>query len=272
MPIIDEDGDLFGVANAVDIIIVIVVLIMASGFGFMAVSGQSQPEDTILTQTVTVQIEENGTEIEDLETGPISNPDIIAIHNIDRRHESDALSKTTLTVQLRINSTEEGLPRFDGERLYLGRELELELNADTITGTVTGASEPERIERIPTPTTTQPDTTTAIPTSSETPTTKTTSTSATESHVFTIETTLNPARADKVTEGPVAAPDVNAIQEKTVLAENGSATQLALQIELEVMEQDGKQFFRGVSVQEGTAIKLELESGTIEGTITERKA
>ena len=281
MPVIDEDGDLFGVVNAVDALAVALVVLVLAG-GVVVLTGASGGAGSgTLTQSVTVQTTVDvPTEVAALEPGPVANEQVAAIERVERVSTAENASSGNATyeldVQLVVGTTEDGVTTFAGERLFIGRSVTLDLETVTVSGVVTAAREPERVESVPTPTptptpeptTTAPPTQTQTPTRTATPPTQTTPPEPTTTRVVTLETTVDAGNADTITEGPVMDRDIVAVDDRTVVSETETTTTLRLQVELEVVEEDGTVYFRGVAVEPGTRLRLDLGEVRIAGTVT----
>jgi hypothetical protein len=278
MPVIDEDGDLFGVVNAVDALAVALVVLVLAG-GVVVLTGASGGADSgTLTQSVTVQTTVDvPTEVAALETGPVANEQVAAIERVERvgtaENASSGNATYELDVQLVVGTTEDGVTTFAGERLFIGRSVTLDLETVTVSGVVTAAREPERVESVPTPTPTPtPEPTTAAPstktpTRTATPPTQTTTPEPTTTRVVTVETTVDAGKVDTITEGPVMGRDIVAVHDRAVVSETETTTTLRLQVELEVVEEDGTVYFRGVAVEPGTRLRLDLGEVRIAGTV-----
>jgi hypothetical protein len=274
MPVIDENGDLFGTVNAVDALAVVLAgLVLLGGVAVLAGTGGSADRGT-LTQSVTLRTDD--ADAATLQPGPTMNPDIAAVEDV-REVESGPNGTWEVDVQLVIETSDSGAPVFDGERLYIGRSLSLQLDGPALSGVVTGAREPERVQSVPrpsgtptpeptsTPTATPPTATppnTGTPTPTEPPAGDTT-------RLVTVETTLDDRAVDAVTTGPVEEDGVVAVRDRTVLGEGAEGTTVALQLELAVTETDGALYFRGVELAPGTRLRLALDGVTVAGTVTE---
>lgn len=260
MPVIDEDGDLFGVVNAVDAFAVVVAILALAG-GVVVLTGGGGADGGTLTQSVTIRT--TGAVpagIAALEPGPVANEQVAALERVEQVSPAGNGSNATyeLDVQLVIGTTDDGAPTFAGERLYIGRPVTLDLENVTVSGVVTAAREPERVESVPTPTPTQ----TAAPTETTTP-------EPTTTRLVTLEATVDAAVADTITEGPVMDGDVVAVRDRTVVSETDTTATLRLQVELEVVEADGVVYFRGVALEPGTRLRLPVGGTTLTGTVTD---
>ena len=264
MPVIDEDGDLFGVVNAVDALAVVLVVLALAG-GVVVLTGASGGADSgTLTQSVTLQT--TGavpTDITTLDPGPTVNEQVAAIERVEQVSAGGNGTNATyeLDVQLVVGTTQDGVPTFAGERLFIGRSVTLGLETGSVSGVVTAAREPQRVESVPTPT----PTTTPAPTTTPTPTT---TPAPTATRTATVETTVDAEVADTVTQGPVVAREVVAVRDRTVVSEAETTTTLRLQVELEVVEEDGTVYFRGVALEPGTRLRLNVGETEIVGTVT----
>lgn len=280
MPVIDEDGDLFGVVNAVDALAVVVAILALAG-GIVVLTGGGGADGGTLTQSVTVRT--TGAVpagIAALEPGPVANEQVAAIERVEQVSPAGNGTNATyeLDVQLVIGTTGNGAPTFAGERLYIGRSVTLDLENVTVSGVVTAAREPERVESVPTPTptpapTTAPPTetrTTAPPTPTQTTApTQTSTPEPTTTRLVTLEATVDAAVADAITEGPVMDGDVVAVRDRVVVSETDTRATLRLQVELEVVEEEGIVYFRGVALEPGTRLRLPVGGTTLTGTVTD---
>jgi hypothetical protein len=269
MPIVDENGDLFGTVNAVDAAaVVLVALVAVGGVALFAGSGGGA-EEGVLTQTVTLRTTADASPgIASLEPGPVGNGAVVSITDIERAGDGSGGSRSaevwTLDARLAID-TEDGLATFDGERLYVGRNLTLRAGGVTVSGVVTGAFEPVRVQSVPTPTPER----TATPegTATDTPAATATPTPAGETRLVTVEATVDPGVAETVDAGPASATDVVAIREVTRRSAGDSVT-LSLRLEVAVREVDGTTYFRGVALDPGTRLLLELDGEPVAATVT----
>lgn len=295
MELLDEEGNLFELVNAVDtLVVVFVVVILVTATVLVAVPGGSAT-DGILVQQVVVEVHEPpaGT----VETGLVNTRGIVAVENASIR-SSKGDDTLRLVVRLRVEQTEGGLTIFNGSRLYIGRKLTLDLGKATVSGVVVEAFEPFRMDSTPTPSPTPTPsrtpsptptrsptpspTPTASPTASPTPTptpspTPTTTpiaeatpgpTGAT-THLVTFVATVPEERVDRIETGSVEIPDIVVVTRK-VARPIADGYRLELTIELSVQRAaDGTVFFRGVELAEGQLIILDFGTVEITGRVTD---
>jgi len=296
MPLIDEEGDLFGVVNAVDALAVVLAgLALLGSLALLTGAGGGATEGT-LTQSVTVRTTGVAGGVAALEPGPVAGERVATVERVEQVRSGGNGSNATyqLDVQLVVGTTDEGTTTFAGERLYIGRSLELDLDDTVVTGVVTAAREPERVQSVPTPTPTPtpeptptPTPTPAVtptpaptPTSTSTPTPTATATPPDTgtttpappdegtTRVVTVETTLDPDSADAVGVGPVAGEEVVGVRDRTVVSETADGTTLRLRLELAVTEDAGTVYFRGVELEPGTRLRLSVDGVVVAGPVT----
>ena len=98
MPVIDEDGDLFGVVNAVDALAVFLVILALAGGVVVLTGAGGGAESGTLTQSVTVQTTADvPTEVAALETGPVVNEQVTAIERVERVSTAENASSGNAT-------------------------------------------------------------------------------------------------------------------------------------------------------------------------------
>jgi len=132
MPVIDDEGRLFGAVNVVDALVVLLVLAVAVA-GVALVTGGGSGETP--TRTVVVDIGQQPNYVADaIKEGPVETSEVVAVESVTRNGESD--SRLRLTVTLAVTENADGLPTFADERLYVGRRLQLDLSTTIVGGTV----------------------------------------------------------------------------------------------------------------------------------------
>jgi hypothetical protein len=133
MRVIDDEGRLFGAVNVIDALVVLVVLAVAVA-GVALVTGGGNSGETP-TRTVVVDVgQQPGYVADAIEPGPVETGDIVAVENATRYGGND--TRLRLTVTLTVTENADGLPSFAGERLYVGRQLQLDLGTTIVSGTV----------------------------------------------------------------------------------------------------------------------------------------
>jgi hypothetical protein len=269
MEVIDEDGNLLGWVNAVDALAVLLVglIVVFGGATLIFGSGPTASDPTsVTTQVVELRSTGHAADIGSLvPEGPSRTAGVVAVEN---RTVVSADGNYTLlaSLRLRVNTSESGVITFEGERLYIGKDLSLDLGATTLTGTVTGASAPEETRSVPTPTPTQTptDTTTTAPTTEPGPP----ETGLTEStRTITVTATLEEDAADAISEGPVESDDIVSVQRKsTTTVDDG--VRVTLEVEVDILTaDDGTVYFRGVELTEGRSLVLQLDGLTVRSSL-----
>ncbi|MEF8886408.1 MAG: DUF4330 family protein [Haloarculaceae archaeon] len=133
MPIIDDEGRLFGTVNVIDALVVLFVLaVVVAGVALLTGGGGS---DETPTRTVVVDVgQQPGYVVDAIEEGPVETSAVVAIEN--KTVVSGGSDRLRLTVTLAVTENADGLPTFAEERLYVGRQLQLDLGTTIVSGTV----------------------------------------------------------------------------------------------------------------------------------------
>jgi hypothetical protein len=150
MPLLDEEGNLFGLVNVVDAgAVVFMLLLVVGGVGAYTyeTAGDDTPEPMVFQQVVVESTNVSGP-VGALRAGPVSTPGIVAVENVEVREKGNNTT-VRFAVRLRVEQRN-GLVYYDGSRLFIGRTLTLDLGQVTVEGTVVEAYEP--MERFSTPT------------------------------------------------------------------------------------------------------------------------
>jgi len=170
MPVLDDEGRLFGAVNVVDALVVLFVLAVAvAGVALVTGAGDGTADPEPETRTVVVQ---TGAQpdyvVEAIEEGAVGTAGVAAVEELRVERSMETVyrvrggtlepvanssdryrvangslerverPRTTLrlTVTLVVEETEDGLPVFGGERLYVGRNVRLDLGSTIVDGTV----------------------------------------------------------------------------------------------------------------------------------------
>jgi hypothetical protein len=133
MPIIDEEGRLFGAVNIIDALVVLFVLaVVVAGVALVTGGGSS---DGTPTRTVVVDVgQQPGYVVDAIQEGPVGTSEVVAVEN--KTVVSGGNDRLRLTVTLAVTENADGLPTFAEERLYVGRQLRLDLGTTIVSGTV----------------------------------------------------------------------------------------------------------------------------------------
>jgi len=268
MEVIDEEGNLLGWVNAVDALAVLLVglIVVFGGATLLLGTGPiaSDPSPAITTQVLDLRSPGHAADVASLvPEGPSRTTGVVAVEN-RTVVSSDGNYTLLASIRLRVNTSESGATTFRGERLYIGKDLSLDLGATTLTGTVTGASAPEEIRSVPTPTQTPTDTTTTAPTTEPGPP----ETGLTEStRTITVTATLEEDAADAISEGPVESDDIVSVRRKsTTTVDDG--VRVTLEVEVDILTaDDGTVYFRGVELTEGRSLVLQLDGLTVRSSL-----
>lgn len=134
MDIIDGDGFLFGVVNIIDaLVILLVAAVLIAGTALVApAGGETQQTKTVVIQTGA----QPNYVIDAVEEGQVATSDIVAVNQKTVTQINDNKQRLRLTVRLEVEENRDGLPTFRGDRLYVGRELTLDLGETIVKGTV----------------------------------------------------------------------------------------------------------------------------------------
>jgi len=134
MPIIDEEGRLFGTLNIIDALVVLFVLAVAVA-GVALVTGGGSSDETP-TRTVVVDVGQQPDYVVDaIEEGSVGTSEVVAVEN-KTVIPGEGNDRLRLTVTLAVTENADGLPSFAEERLYVGRQVQLDLRTTIVSGTV----------------------------------------------------------------------------------------------------------------------------------------
>lgn len=134
MDVIDDEGFVFGVVNIVDALVVLMVLaVVVAGASLVMGAG----DDQTTTQPITFETgPQPGYVIDAVSEGSVPTSDVVAVENKTVRTNADNQTYLVLEVRLVISTTSDGLSRYDGERLHVGRTLTLDLGETILDGVV----------------------------------------------------------------------------------------------------------------------------------------
>ncbi len=128
MAFIDEDGFILGRINVIDLAVVLLVLAIGIAGVSLVTGGDDRP-----TRTVVLEAGEQPDHVIDaLEEGEVPTQDVVTVDAIETANGDNL----TLTVTLAVEENEEGLPVFARERLYVDRQLRLDLGDVIVEGVV----------------------------------------------------------------------------------------------------------------------------------------
>ncbi|MFC7135289.1 MULTISPECIES: DUF4330 domain-containing protein [Salinibaculum] len=141
MPLIDEDGRLFGTVNIIDALVVLFVFAIAvAGVALVTGGGGGGGNTTnseTITRTIVFQTTDQPAYVADaIQEGAVGTSNVIAIENKSVVESTENGTDLRLTVNLTVSETGDGLPTFGGERLYIGRQLQLDFGTTIVQGTV----------------------------------------------------------------------------------------------------------------------------------------
>lgn len=139
MRLIDDQGNIFGLFNVIDTLVVLISLaVLVSGAAYVLQPAPESPEVTI-----EVRVVDESFVIDSIETGPVDRQGIVAVDDVERLGPEVIPENTSMTdpaaadVQVTLEAeTRDGLLFYDGERLYIGREIELDLGRTILEGDV----------------------------------------------------------------------------------------------------------------------------------------
>lgn len=140
---IDERGRVFGVVNVVDLLVsTFVVALFASGVVVVADDIGVGTSESV-RQTVVVETGPHGAHVsEAITSGDVPTAEGLSVRNVAVVNETDSGSTLHLTVSLRVQQTDDGLPQYRGERLVVDRTLRLDLGDVIVSGRVIDIVEP----------------------------------------------------------------------------------------------------------------------------------
>ena len=134
MPIIDDEGRLFGAVNIIDALVVLLVLAVVVAGVALVTGGGSTGERP--TRTVVVDVGQQPDYVVDaIEEGSVGTSEVVAVENKTAIGD-DGNDRLRLTVTLAVTKNADGLPTFAEERLYVGRQIQLDLSTTIVSGTV----------------------------------------------------------------------------------------------------------------------------------------
>ncbi len=134
MPIIDDKGRLFGTVNIIDALVVLFVLaVVVAGVALLTGGGSS---DERATRTVVVDIGQQPNYVIDvIQEGSVETSEVVAVEN-KTVISADGNDTLRLTVTLAATENADGLATFAEERLYVGRQVRLDLRTTIVNGTI----------------------------------------------------------------------------------------------------------------------------------------
>lgn len=144
MRLIDGEGDLFGRVNVIDaFFLLLVAAVLIGGLAFV-----SSGDDTV-DRIVEIRVVDGRFVIDAIETGPVPDEDVVRVESVRFRPEIDVNATDEIhdpavadvQVVVRVTIDEEGLASFRGSRLYVGREVELDLGTTVVDGKVVDVRE-----------------------------------------------------------------------------------------------------------------------------------
>lgn len=131
MQVIDENGFLFGVINIIDALVVLLVAAVVIAGVALVLPGEDEPQET---RTIVFESTQQPEYVIDaVEEGPVPTNEIEAVESKTVINDG---SRLRLQVRVNVDTTGDGLPRFKGERIYIGRQMELDLGSTIVNGTV----------------------------------------------------------------------------------------------------------------------------------------
>lgn len=293
MDLIDEDGNLLGYVNIVDFFVVLLTLsVVVAGIAFVA--GESQdtssngsprtvtPSTLIVEEaktTVIFRVSDQPQYILDsIEEGPVPTEDIVAVEEIGYIRTGSNQFRVHMQITLNTTINRSSLLMFRGQRLFVGRQLTLDLETVRLQGVVSELLEgttPSTPLSTPTQTPTATPTLTPSPTVSPTPTPTQRPTIETRTVVFRAQ--VPGYVADAIHTGSVPTPPVIAITDKSVLNASETAVLNAsktdnrlvrLEVELSVILTDeGLPVFQGKRLYVGRELQLDLGKTIVRGIV-----
>lgn len=133
MRIIDDEGFLLGRVNIIDIFVVLLVLAVAiAGLALF-----TAPKDTVThIQTVTIRTTPQPDYVIDaIPEGTVATQDVVRIVDTSIHERNDSQDIAIIEVTLRVTLVG-NVPMYRDERVYVGRQLSLDLSTTIVDGTI----------------------------------------------------------------------------------------------------------------------------------------
>lgn len=133
MQVIDDEGFVFGLVNIIDILVVLLVLaVAAAGVALVTAS-----DDTVThTQTVTVRTTpQTDYVVRAIPEGTVATQDVVRVVDTSVHQRNDSRFIMDITVTLRV-TLDGNVPMYRDERVYVGRQLSLDLGTTIVDGTI----------------------------------------------------------------------------------------------------------------------------------------
>ena len=144
MQVIDERGYLFGVVNIIDALVVLLVLaVVLAGVALVTGSSELGAGDETESQIIVFRTAPYPDFVTaSIPEGSVGTEDVVAVHEKSisevggENQSEEPMTRARIRVELVVQPGSDGLPQFHGERLYVGRELRLDLQETIVDGLV----------------------------------------------------------------------------------------------------------------------------------------
>lgn len=240
MELIDENGDLFGRVNVIDVLVVLVVLAVAVA-GAALVFGGDEPEPTTATVNATLDL---GTQpafvVEAIRGGDTHSPTSLSTLRITDVYTTPVGDDTRVVVAVRLTGEASGNSiTYDGGPPRLGRTLGIVTSAYQVDGQLRALGGNGTLQRTQT--------------------------------TVTVRDRLSAGQAAALDPGDtvrVAGRTAATIRNVTVQPTDDPAERLAfLTVDLQTLIRDGVPRFGGSPVREGRGLRLSTAAFTLDGTV-----
>lgn len=151
MRLIDEEGNLFGRVNVIDaLFLLLATAVVVSGLLFVS-SGDTG--GGTVNRIIEVRVVDERFVIDAIEPGAVPDEDVVRVESIELRPAIDVngtgelLDPAVADVSIVVRTTTDdlGASRFRGSRLYVGREVQLDLGTTVVEGKVVAVHEPPEV-------------------------------------------------------------------------------------------------------------------------------
>lgn len=157
MPILDDDGRLFGVVNIIDALVILLVVAVVAAGAALVLSPDEPPQNAgnettnttttpapnstqaVSTETRTIVYRlENVPQymLDPIETGPVNASDsLVAVEDVTIIEENNNTLTADLTVETTVTQ-KDGLTYYNGKRIYVGKTVTLDFGDVVVKPTV----------------------------------------------------------------------------------------------------------------------------------------
>lgn len=261
MGLIDEEGNVLGKINIIDLLVVMAVsAVLVAGVAFV-VSGGDGTESSPEYAESTILFRSDGQPdyvVNSIEPGPVPSGAVVGVESI-AVNQTEGTNVVWLKLTVRAIVSDDGKLLWGQERLYVGRTVTIDLRKVQLEGVVVDFGPSVELPTIETTDTPTPVRTTSAPPDEST-------------HRVEIRVENVPPYIERViTEGPVnVTPDIVAVTNKTVTNASEGNGHVVLDVELVVTEDsanNGALMYRGSRLYVGRSLRLDLGETIVKGVV-----